>query len=99
MKSIKFLLFFNLFFYAGILFTISVGSLLIYNIGFDSYKTLLINFHTILPFIFLAINVFLFIILTVRSFLKWSNLYIDFLITARKKRSDFISVERISFSN
>lgn len=99
MKTFKFLLLFNLFFYAGILFAISVASLLIYNIGFDSYKTLIINFHNILPIILLVLNMLLVLIKTIESMLKWSSLYIKYIITSRKKRIGYISSDEIFFSN
>ncbi len=99
MKTIKFFLLFNLFLYSGILFTICISALAVYQIDFNSFKMLIINYHQILPFILLVINFILISIKTVKSLLVFSNLYIAKLIESRKKRSDFISVERISFSN
>lgn len=99
MKTIKFIFYFNLFFYTGMIFTISIASLLVYNIGFNSYKSLIINFHSILPYLLLSVNFILISFIMVKSILKYSELYVANLIAARKKRNDFISVENISFSN
>lgn len=99
MKTVKFFLFFNLFFYASIIGTISFSALLVYNLDLNTYKSLIFKIHSILPFAFLIINAIIALILISQSFLNMTGFYINHLIKARKKRNGYISLENISFSN
>lgn len=99
MKTAKFFLFFNLFFYAAIIATVSFSSILVYNYSFDNYKSLILKLHNILPYAFLVINAIVAFIRISQSFLNMTGFYINHLIKARKKRNGYISLENISFSN
>lgn len=99
MKTAKFFLFFNLFFYAAIIATVSFSSLLVYNYSFNDFKSLIIKLHMLLPYAFFLINAIMALVLISQSFLNMTGFYINHLIKARKKRNGYISLENISFSN
>ncbi|MFZ4399176.1 MAG: hypothetical protein ACOYO1_04005 [Bacteroidales bacterium] len=99
MKTFKFILFFNLFFYSSMLFTLIFASLVVYQIDFNSLKLILIKLYNFFPVIFSIVNITLIFILIFEFIYKWSVLQMIKLHFSDRTKRSFISGNKLSLSN
>ena len=99
MKTIKFIFFFNLFFYSSMLFTILFVSLFVYNIDIHELKSILLKFFNAFPVIFGVVNVTLILILAFEGLSKWADSQLKNINFTEKKRKSMFSPNNFSLNS
>ena len=98
MKTIKFFLLFNLFFYTAILTMIILSSLFVYQIDFKSLSILLLKYCNIFPTIFVIVNATLVLIKAYEKISEWSK-NPSKRMNLSKRMNRIISRNELSFTN
>jgi len=99
MKTMKFIIYFNLFFYTSIIFTVFFASLVVYQIEINSLKLILIKFFNAFPVIFGVVNITLVLILVFEGFSKWWASQLKNVNYTSIKRDKQITSNKLSLSN
>jgi hypothetical protein len=98
MKTLKFVLLFNLFVYSVILMTLTMSALFAYQIDFDSFEDLLLRYHKALPLIFLIVNSALLLIRVSEIVTAWSWKFVKNLVFNGKYYKKLANSSDLSFS-
>ncbi|MFZ4741470.1 MAG: hypothetical protein ACOYLE_09945 [Bacteroidales bacterium] len=99
MKTIKFIFFFNLFFYSSMLLTILFVSLFVYRIEMHELKLILLKFFNAFPVIFGVVNITLLLILAFEALSKWADSQLKNIDFTEKKRKSMFSPNNFSLNS
>ena len=99
MKTIKFIFFFNLFFYSSMLLTIIFASLVVYNIDIQGLRLMLMKCYNAFPVIFGVVNITLILILVFEGFSKWAASQLKNINFPEKKRKNMFSPNSFSLNS